>query len=81
MSSKKENRNKIMKLHFRNEELYRTGVITYEEYITNNHTLLLNLKRNIFTEEQTALLFNFSIIELEVDRFNFLISILKSVPN
>lgn len=81
MESKKENRKKIMTLHFRNEELYRCGLITFEDYVSNNHTLLLKLKKSIFTDEQSTFLFNMCLSHIDLHQFNFYISILRTSSN
>lgn len=81
MQSKKENRKKIMNLHFRNEDLYRCGLITFDEYVSNNHVLLIKLKTSIFTDQQSIILFNLCLSNLDLQQFNFCISILRTSAN
>ncbi|GEJ46068.1 hypothetical protein CRS_26760 [Chryseobacterium sp. ON_d1] len=81
MESKKENRKKIMTLHFRNEELYRCGLITFDDYVSNNHVLLIKLKKSIFTDQQSIILFNLCLSNLDLNQFNFYISILRTSSN
>lgn len=81
MEGKKENRKKIMTLHFRNEELYKCGLITFEDYISNNHTLLLKLRKSIFSDEQSFVLFNICLSDLDLCKFNFCISMLRTSYN
>lgn len=81
MEGKKENRKKIMTLHFRNEELYKCGLITFEDYISNNHTLLLKLRKSIFSDEQSFVLFNICLSDLDLCKFNFCISMLRTSSN
>lgn len=70
-----------MNLHFKNEDLYRCGLLSFDEYIQNNQSLLLKLRKSIFTEEESSILLGLPEIELDLDKFRFYVHILTMASN